>query len=134
MVSRTPSRRTPLTYLLRALVVVYLLMLVAWPVSLVAKNAFADGTADVAAILGDPEVVHALRLTVVVAVISVVLNTVFGVGVDFRAARRPGLPVPVFGRLKGDWLRCLPGKGRVHALPVLAGRLRRVTTLHHLTH
>lgn len=58
----------------------------------------------------------------------------FGVGVDFRAARRRGLPVPVFGRLKGDWLRCLPGKGRVHALPVLAGRLRRVATLHHLTH
>ena len=62
------------------------------------------------------------------------MAAVFGVGVDFRAARRRGLPVPVFGRLKGDWLRCLPGKGRVHALPVLAGRLRRVTTLHHLTH
>ena len=58
----------------------------------------------------------------------------FGVGVDFRAARRRGLPVPVFGRLKGDWLRCLPGKGRVHALPVLAGRLRRVATLQHLAH
>ena len=58
----------------------------------------------------------------------------FGVGVDFRAARRRGLPLPVFGRLKGDWLRCLPGRGRVHALPVLAGRLRRVATLDHLTH
>ena len=58
----------------------------------------------------------------------------FGVGVDFRAARRRGLPLPVFGRLKGDWLRCLPGRGRVHALPVLAGRLRRVATLHHLSH
>lgn len=58
----------------------------------------------------------------------------FGVGVDFRAARKRGLPLPVFGRLKGDWLRCLPGKGRMHALPVLAGRLRRVASLHHLTH
>lgn len=62
------------------------------------------------------------------------MTAAFGVGVDFRAARRRRLPLPVFGRLKGDWLRCLPGKGRVHALPVLAGRLRRVATLHHLSH
>lgn len=53
---------------------------------------------------------------------------VFGVGVDFRTARRRDLPLPVFGRLKGDWLRCLPGKGRMHALPVLAGKLRRTAT------
>jgi peptidoglycan/xylan/chitin deacetylase (PgdA/CDA1 family) len=58
----------------------------------------------------------------------------FGVGVDFRTARRRDLPLPVYGRLKGDWLRCLPGKGRVHALPVLAGRLRRVATMEHLSH
>jgi peptidoglycan/xylan/chitin deacetylase (PgdA/CDA1 family) len=58
----------------------------------------------------------------------------FGVGVDFRTARRRGLPLPLFGRLKGDWLRCLPGKGRMHALPVLAGRLRRAASLDHLAH
>ncbi len=58
----------------------------------------------------------------------------FGVGLDFRTARRGGLPLPVFGRFKADWLRCLPGKGRRHALPVLTGRLRRVTRLHHLAH
>ncbi len=58
----------------------------------------------------------------------------FGVGVDFRAARRRGLPLPIFGRLKSDWLRCLPGKGRVHALPILAGKLRRAASLQHLAH
>lgn len=58
----------------------------------------------------------------------------FGVGVDFRTARRPGLPLPIYGRLKGDWLRCLPGKGRMHALPVLAGKLRRITTPQNLAH
>lgn len=58
----------------------------------------------------------------------------FGVGVDFAAARRPRLPLPVYGRLKGDWLRCLPGKGRVHALPVLMGKLRRVATPQSLAH
>jgi peptidoglycan/xylan/chitin deacetylase (PgdA/CDA1 family) len=54
------------------------------------------------------------------------MRAVFGVGVDFRTARRQGLPLPVYGRLKGDWLRCLPGKGRVHALPLLAAKLRRL--------
>ncbi|HEX7063038.1 MAG TPA: polysaccharide deacetylase family protein [Woeseiaceae bacterium] len=62
------------------------------------------------------------------------LEAVFGVGVDFRAARRPGLPVPVYGRYKSDWLRCLPGKGRVHALPVLAGKLRHLGTPDSLAH
>lgn len=62
------------------------------------------------------------------------MKAVFGVGVDYRTARRSHLPVPVFGRLKGDWLKCLPGEGRVNALPALAGRLRRVGSLNHLAH
>src|SRR5690606_4154188 len=62
------------------------------------------------------------------------MEAVFGVGVDFRAARRPGLPLPVYGRLKGDWLRCLPGKGRLHALPVLAAKLRRLGVSESIAH
>ncbi len=62
------------------------------------------------------------------------LEAVFGVGVDFRTARRPGLPVPVYARYKSDWLRCLPGRGRVHALPVLAGKLRHLGTPDSLAH
>lgn len=62
------------------------------------------------------------------------LAAAFGVGVDYRTARRGGLPLPVYGRLKGDWLRCLPGKGRVNALPVLAGKVLRMSEQSHLTH
>lgn len=87
MASPTVRRRSPVTYLLRTIVVVYLVLLVAWPVSLVAKDAFADGTSDLTAILGDPDVVHALRLTVVVALVSVVINTIFGVGISLLIVR-----------------------------------------------
>lgn len=64
---------------LRLVTVGYLVLLVAWPVTLVAKNAFADGFSDLDAILDDPDVRHALALTVRIAIISVVINTVFGV-------------------------------------------------------
>jgi peptidoglycan/xylan/chitin deacetylase (PgdA/CDA1 family) len=40
------------------------------------------------------------------------MRAVFGVALDYRKANRPSLPVPVFGRLKADWLRLLPGNGR----------------------
>jgi sulfate/thiosulfate transport system permease protein len=66
-------------YLLRLITVAYLVLLVAWPVSLVAKNAFADGFTDIRAILDDPDIRHALILTVRIALISVAINTVFGV-------------------------------------------------------
>lgn len=80
-------RRTPVTYLFRIVVTVYLVMLVAWPVWLVAKNTFADGFGTLEEILADPDVLHALRLTVVVAVVSVILNTVFGVGISLLLVR-----------------------------------------------
>lgn len=85
--SSAPRRRTPLTYLFRVVVIAYLFFLVAWPVSLVAKNTFADGFTSLEDILTDPDVVHALRLTLVVAVTSVVLNTVFGVGISLLLVR-----------------------------------------------
>ena len=72
---------------MRLVVVAYLFLLVAWPVSLVAKNTFADGTTSLREILADPDVVHALRLTVLVAVISVVINTVFGLGISLLLVR-----------------------------------------------
>jgi len=74
-------------YVFRFVVTAYLFLLVAWPVSLVAKNTFADGFTELRAILEDPDVVHALRLTVFVAVVSVVINTVFGVGVSLLLVR-----------------------------------------------
>lgn len=82
-----PRRSGPVTYLFRFLVTGYLFLLVAWPVSLVVKSTFADGLDDIRGILEDPDVVHALRLTVLVAVIAVVINTVFGVGISLLLVR-----------------------------------------------
>jgi sulfate/thiosulfate transport system permease protein len=77
---KQPRDRSSISrWALRLLTIGYLTMLVAWPVVLVAKNAFADGFGDIGAILDDPDVRHALALTIKIAVLSVVINTVFGV-------------------------------------------------------
>ncbi|GAB3812224.1 sulfate ABC transporter permease subunit CysW [Tessaracoccus terricola] len=81
------GNRGPLRYVLRALVVFYLFMLVAWPVSLVAINTFADGPDVLLGVLADPDIAVALRLTVVVALVAVLVNTVFGVGVSLLLVR-----------------------------------------------
>jgi len=50
---------------------------------------------------------------------------VFGCALDYRYERRRDLPVRVFGRLKSDWLRFLPGEHRARLTAVLG---RKVTT------
>jgi sulfate transport system permease protein len=85
--ARRRRRRTPVTYLFRAIVLAYLFFLVAWPVFLVAKNTFADGFGDLGDLLSDPDSVEAIRLTIEVALIAVVINTVFGVGMAILLVR-----------------------------------------------
>ncbi len=75
------------TYVFRLIAAAYLFLLVAWPVSLVARKTFAGGLDNLRGVLDDPDIVHALRLTVTVAVIAVVINTVFGVGISMLLAR-----------------------------------------------
>ncbi len=72
---------------MRVVVVAYLVMLIAWPLWLVVKNTFEGGFSNLSDILGDPDITHALRLTVKVAVISVIINTVFGVGISILLVR-----------------------------------------------
>jgi sulfate transport system permease protein len=72
---------------LRLLAIVYVFLLVLWPVSLVAKNTFADGTDALTTALSDPDVLHALRLTAVIAVFAVVINLLFGVGMSLLLVR-----------------------------------------------
>jgi sulfate/thiosulfate transport system permease protein len=93
-VSSSPRGRRPPrarkgvgTYVLRILVIVYLFFLVAWPVSLVAQRTFEGGLDNLRGILEEPDVIHALRLTLLVAVIAVVINTVFGVGISLLLVR-----------------------------------------------
>jgi sulfate transport system permease protein len=74
-------------WLLRLLVVGYLFLLVAWPTWLVAQKTFANGLTGIQEALADPDVVHAIKLTFVVAITSVVINLVFGVGMSMLLVR-----------------------------------------------
>jgi len=74
-------------WVLRLLVVGYLVMLVAWPTAYVVKHTFADGLTGIQEALSDPDVVSALKLTAKIAVISVIINTVFGVGMSLLLVR-----------------------------------------------
>ena len=80
-------RKTPVTYLLRFIVTAYLFFLVAWPVSLVVTHTFDDGWGSIRSLLEDPDMVVALQLSAYVAVWSVLINTVFGVGVSLLLVR-----------------------------------------------
>jgi sulfate transport system permease protein len=84
---RRRTERRPITYVFRALVIGYLFFLVVWPVYLVAQNTFADGWAPARDALTDPAVTNAFRLTAVVAIQAVILNTVFGVGMSLLLVR-----------------------------------------------
>jgi sulfate transport system permease protein len=86
--TRAPRvRKTPTTYVLRFVAAAYLFFLVAWPVSLVAVNTFDDGFGSIRALLEDPDIVVALQLSAYVAVWSVVINTIFGVGMSLLLVR-----------------------------------------------
>ena len=74
-------------WLLRLLVVGYLFMLVAWPSGYVVKRTFEGGLTNLQDALSDPDVLHALQLTAVVAVAAVVINLVFGVGMSLLLVR-----------------------------------------------
>jgi sulfate transport system permease protein len=87
--TRTPRvRKTPTTYVLRIVATAYLFLLVAWPVSLVVTNTFDDGFASISSLLQDPDTVVALELSAYVAFFSVVINTIFGVGISMLLVRQ----------------------------------------------
>ena len=83
-------RRSPrlVRYLFRFIAIAYLFLLVAWPVSLVAKNTFANGWSSMRTALADPLVTSALKLTVYVSIVAVILNLIFGVGISLILVRR----------------------------------------------
>ena len=88
MASATRVREPkPVRWALRVIVSSYVFLLVLWPVSLVVKYTFADGLTALSAALSEPDVRQALRLTVMVALIAVVINLVFGVGISLLLVR-----------------------------------------------
>jgi sulfate transport system permease protein len=78
---------TPLKWTLRILAVGYVFLLVAWPVSTIVQEAFADGPGTMIELFQDPQVTQALALTAQVAVQAVLINLVFGVGVSILLVR-----------------------------------------------
>ena len=72
---------------LRGIAIVYFAFLLILPVGLVFWRTFDHGVAPVIAALTDPNALHALQLTVVVAGCAVVGNTVFGVGLAILLVR-----------------------------------------------
>jgi sulfate transport system permease protein len=62
-------------------------MLVAWPTSFVVRRAFEGGVGPLKEALQDPDVTHALQLSVVVALAAVAVNLVFGIGMSLLLVR-----------------------------------------------
>ena len=84
---------------LRALVIAYLFFLVAWPTSLIVRETFRNGMQGISEALNDPDVVHALQLTLKVAI---------ALGPHQHAVRRRHVAAP--GSLR------LPGKRALNAM------------------
>jgi sulfate transport system permease protein len=78
---------TPVKWLLRVVVVGYVFFLVGWPLVSLVQRAFADGLGSFRAAFADPDVVHALIVTVEISLWAVVINTVFGVGMALLLVR-----------------------------------------------
>jgi sulfate transport system permease protein len=71
----------------RVVALAYLALLVGVPVVLVFWRTFEHGIGPVLDALGDPSVLHAFRVTAVVAAWAVLLNTIFGVGAAILLVR-----------------------------------------------
>lgn len=83
----TRHPRGPVTYLLRVVAIVYLGLLVVWPVALVVTNTFANGLDSLRSLFEDPDMVAALQVTAVAALCATALNLVFGVGISMLLVR-----------------------------------------------
>lgn len=85
--AKVQQRRSRWRWPLRIVTIVYVGLLVAWPVALVFWNTFADGLEPVVEAFQDPLILNSLRLTAIAAGWSVLLNVVFGVAVSILLVR-----------------------------------------------
>lgn len=77
----------PVRWGLRLLTIGYVVLLVAWPTALVFRNALADGVGAFLHAFADPDIQHALALTLTVATWAVAINLVFGVTISLLLVR-----------------------------------------------
>jgi sulfate transport system permease protein len=78
---------TPAKWALRFIAVGYVFFLVGWPMITLAQRTFADGWAAFAQTFQDPDVTHALLVTIEISLWAVAINTVFGVGMALLLVR-----------------------------------------------
>jgi sulfate transport system permease protein len=78
---------TGVRWTLRVICVVYVVMLVAWPTYLVFERALAPGLGTALKSLRDPEVGHAIYLTLYITFFAVLINLVFGLTVSILLVR-----------------------------------------------
>jgi sulfate transport system permease protein len=75
-------------YVLRFTALVYLAFLLVIPVGLVFWRTFENGFGTFWDAVTTPEALHAFKITLIVALLAVVMNTIFGVGVSILLVRR----------------------------------------------
>lgn len=95
MPARGPAESAGARWSLRLLALGYLLFLLVLPVSLVFYRSFAGGWDVFWAAITSPDALHALQLTLIITVITVPLNAVFGIIAALVLVRRrvPGRPL-----------------------------------------
>ena len=77
----------PAKWALRVLAIGYVFLLVGWPMITLVQNAFSDGLGNFQAAFSDPDVVHAMIVTIEISLWAVAINTVFGVGMALLLVR-----------------------------------------------
>jgi len=77
----------PAKWAARLLALAYVFLLVGWPVITLAQHTFADGWSSFAETFSDPDVTHALAVTVEISIYAVLINTVFGIGMGILLVR-----------------------------------------------
>jgi sulfate transport system permease protein len=77
----------PAKWALRLLALGYVFLLVGWPVLMLVRRTFAGGWSQFASTFSDPDVTHALLVTVEISLWAVAINTVFGIGMALLLVR-----------------------------------------------
>jgi Polysaccharide deacetylase len=62
------------------------------------------------------------------------IRAVFGVASDYRRIRFLSSPLPIFYRIKGDWLRFLPGKNRASLKKIVPAKLQEFRESQNIAH
>ncbi len=87
MATSYASDPAPVRWGLRIVTVGYVFLLVAWPTALVFKNALANGFGAMFETFSDPEIAHAISLTLTITVWAVAINLVFGLTISILLVR-----------------------------------------------